>query len=64
MNNDIYFVSYQCDDGELEFAAIESHCRIAAINNAVLAEAKQGREIVCGVAELLCPGKLLANERK
>ena len=64
MSNDIYFVSYQCDDGELVFATVNGHCRIAAINHAVLAEAKRGREIVCGVAELLCPGKLLAGERK
>jgi hypothetical protein len=56
---DIYFVSYQRSDGEFIFASVESHCRIAAMNEAVLSEARRGMDIVCGVAELLCPGSLL-----
>ncbi|MCA8917145.1 MAG: hypothetical protein KDB90_17275 [Planctomycetes bacterium] len=58
---DIYMVSYQRCDGKLVFATVQSHCRIAAINEAVLAEARCGRDIVCGVAELLCPAALLLS---
>ena len=58
---DIYMVSYKRCDGKLVFATVQSHCRIAAINEAVLAEARCGRDIVCGVAELLCPAALLLS---
>lgn len=61
MLRDIYFVSYQRSDGQLVFASVEGHCRIAAMNEAVLSEAREGRDIVCGAAELLCPASLLAR---
>ncbi|MEZ5993931.1 MAG: hypothetical protein R3E76_16480 [Planctomycetota bacterium] len=56
---DIYLVSYKRSDGQYVFASVESHCRLAAMNEAVLSEARCGNEIVCGVAELMCPGGLL-----
>ena len=58
---DIYLVSYKRSDGEYIYASVESHCRIAAINEAVLAEARCGHDIVCGVAEIMCEGALLAD---
>jgi hypothetical protein len=57
--NDIYFVSYQRSDGALVHASVVGHCRIAAMNEAVLSEARLGFDIVCGVAELMCPAALL-----
>ncbi|MCZ7608370.1 MAG: hypothetical protein M5U25_20480 [Planctomycetota bacterium] len=59
--SDIYFVSYQRSNGELVFTTIAGHCRLAAINQAVLDEARDGHDIVCGVAELLCPAALLSS---
>jgi hypothetical protein len=58
--HDIYLVSYKRNDGEYCFTTVESHCRIAAINEAVMAEARLGHDIVCGVAEIMCHGALLA----
>lgn len=61
---DIYLVSYRRADGEFFYTTVESHCRIAAINEAVLAEARCGHDIVCGVAEIMCPGNLLSGSTR
>ena len=62
--NDIYLVSYKRSDGEYFYSTVESHCRIAAINEAVLAEVRCGHDIVCGVAEIMCPGSLLSGSTR
>lgn len=59
--NDIYLVSYKRSDGEYVHATVESHCRSAAINEAVLYETRRGHDIICGVAEIMCQGALLSG---
>jgi hypothetical protein len=58
-NRDIFAVWYETADGALHNATVESHCRIAALNDVVVSEARASRQVIGGYAELLCPGRAL-----